>query len=65
MAVRVSLPILAKPVMATVGEICLKISLLSSTSWYISSSETVREEPRPAMVTVRESVPMSAKLSSM
>ena len=51
--------------MVTVGEICLKVSLLSSTSWYISSSDTVREEPRPAMVTVRESVPMSAKLSSM
>ena len=65
MAVSVSLPIFTAPLMVTVGEICLNTSPLSSTSWYISSSDTVREEPRPAMVTVRESVPMSAKLSSM
>ena len=51
--------------MVTVGEICLNTSLLSATSWYISPSDTLREEPRPITITVRESVPMSAKLSSI
>ena len=64
-ALRVSLPIFTLPIMVTVGEICLRYSLFSSTSSYMSSSLTLREEPRPIIITVRESVPMSAKLSSM
>ena len=62
---RESLPTLTRLDMVTVGEICLKESLFSSTSAYISSSDTLREEPRPMMFTVRESVPMSEKLSSI
>ena len=61
----VSLPIFSAPIMVTVGEISLNKSGLSSTSAYICSSDTLREEPRPKICTVRESVPMSAKLSSM
>jgi len=64
-AERVLLPIFTEPLMVTVGEICLNTSLLSATSWYISPSDTLREEPRPITITVRESVPMSAKLSSI
>ena len=64
-AVSVSLPIFTLPIMVTVGEICLRYSLFSSTSSYISSSLTLREEPRPMIMTVRESVPISAKLSSI
>ena len=59
------LPIFTEPLMVTVGEICLNTSLLSAPSWYISPSDTLREEPRPITITVRESVPMSAKLSSI
>ena len=60
-----SLPIFKMPVMVTVGEICLSRSLLSATISYISSSETEREEPRPMIITVSESVPMSSNWLSM
>ena len=61
--VRVSLPIFTLLIMVTVGEMALSISLCSSTRAYISSSLTLRDEPRPMIITLRESVPISAKLS--
>ena len=63
--VMLSLPIFKMPDMAAVGEICLSRSLFSSTISYICSSETEREEPRPTIITVSESVPMSSNWLSI
>ncbi len=56
-------PIFTLLIMFTVGEMALSMSLCSSTMAYISFSLTLREEPRPMTITLRESVSMSAKLS--
>ena len=60
-----SLPIFRGKDTDTVGESCLKRSACSLTMSYIWSSDTEREEPRPMIITVRESVSRSAKLSSI